>query len=654
MAANRLLGGRYQLGEILGFGGMSEVYAAEDQMLGRQVAVKVLRADLARDDVFQQRFEKEAQHAAGLNHPAIVSILDTGEMPFSSPTGGSDLVLPYIVMELVEGDTLREALRRQGHFPQRKAAGIIAEVLGALEVAHEAGLVHRDIKPGNIMLTSTGAVKVVDFGIARLVTELTNAMTTPSMTVGTAHYFSPEQARGKHVDARSDLYSAGCVLYELLTGTPPFTGDTMIAVAYQHLNEEHTPPSEVVEHISPGMDAVLTTALAKDPEHRYQTAAEMRQDLMAILDARVPTIARSRQAEIAAAAATVSAPVVEGGAPEAQRVMDAKVLPDESAEPPRRSFLPRRLTTRIIAMLAAAVLLVAIGIGALLVNDQGMSMSRVTITAYGPNQSAREVESLLRNQGLQVEVDTQFDPTRAEGTVISLDPPSGTSVRTGSTVLMVVSSGAEMVPVPDLANLTLEQATAALSAVRLSLDPGHEEQASDDVPKDGIIRQSPQAGNRVPVDSQVRVVISTGPEERRVPNVIGQTESAARESLLTAGFQVNVDYVDDVAASGTVLASSHSGQDAPPETIVTLQVSNGALFEMPSLMGMTPDVAYNSLRAAGWEGQRGQLIESPQATNDLNDQGRIIGQTPQGAQLSKRADVSVQVGQFQLLPVPPG
>src|SRR5947209_1666996 len=269
----RLLGGRYELGEVLGYGGMAEVHLGRDVRLGRDVAVKLLRPDLARDPSFQGRFRREAQSAASLNHPSIVAVYDTGE----DTQGGTST--PYIVMEYVEGRTLREVLEAEGRLLPQRALEITANVCAALDQAHRAGIVHRDVKPGNVMLTPAGEVKVMDFGIARAMTGSTSTMTQTAAVIGTAHYLSPEQARGEHVDARSDIYSTGCMLYELVTGAPPFSGDTPVAVAYQHVREEPIPPSRVEPEVPAAIDAIVLKAMAKNPANRYQTAAQMRADL---------------------------------------------------------------------------------------------------------------------------------------------------------------------------------------------------------------------------------------------------------------------------------------------------------------------------------------------------------------------------------------
>src|SRR4051794_36939925 len=282
MTIPRLLSDRYELGETLGYGGMSEVHKGRDVRLGREVAVKVLRADLARDPQFQERFRREAQNAAALNHPAIVAVYDTGE------TRTDYGPLPYIVMEYVDGRTLRDIVKTEGPLPGQRAMEIMADVCAALDFSHRHGIVHRDVKPANVMITKTGAVKVMDFGIARAVADGQAAVTQTAAVIGTAQYLSPEQARGEAVDARSDVYAAGCVLFELLTGEPPFTGDTPVAVAYQHVREDPRSPSEVNPSVTPQLDAIVLKALSKNPVNRYQSAAEMRADLVRVRSGQQP------------------------------------------------------------------------------------------------------------------------------------------------------------------------------------------------------------------------------------------------------------------------------------------------------------------------------------------------------------------------------
>src|SRR4051794_34897453 len=321
---SRILAGRYEVGELIGRGGMAEVHIGHDTRLGRTVAIKVLRSDLARDPSFQARFRREAQAAAALNHPAIVAVYDTGEDIVTEPTGAVSHV-PFIVMEYVEGHTVRDILRDGHAVPIEEAVDIAAGVLSALEYSHHAGIVHRDIKPANVMLTPTGAVKVMDFGIARAVADSAATMTQTQAVIGTAQYLSPEQARGETVDARSDLYSTGCLLFELLTGRPPFTGDSPVAVAYQHVREAAPVPSTFASDVPDSLDRITLKALAKERDSRYSSAAEFRSDLEAAV--------RGGAVGAPAVGALAAAALVATPATEATQVMAPPVATTQTMPP---------------------------------------------------------------------------------------------------------------------------------------------------------------------------------------------------------------------------------------------------------------------------------------------------------------------------------
>ncbi|MBA3277836.1 MAG: Stk1 family PASTA domain-containing Ser/Thr kinase, partial [Geodermatophilaceae bacterium] len=352
MTTPRMLGQRYEVGEVLGRGGMAEVHRGRDIRLGREVAIKVLRSDIARDPTFQARFRREAQAAASLNHPAIVAVYDTGE---DSVAAGD---VPYIVMEYVEGATLRDVLKDEGVMDVQAAMTFAADICAALDFSHRNGIVHRDVKPGNVMITPGGAVKVMDFGIARAVSDSSATMTSTAAVIGTAQYLSPEQARGESVDARSDVYSAGCLLFELVTGGPPFTGDSPVAVAYQHVREDPRPPSTINPAVPPSLDAIVLKAMSKNPANRYQSAAEMRTDLLrAIAGQRVeatPVMSDSdRTAMIAPATGTRyrEAPVVVPVlGPDSQAAED-----DGGAR--RRGIGLAVLAVALLALIGAAVAL---------------------------------------------------------------------------------------------------------------------------------------------------------------------------------------------------------------------------------------------------------------------------------------------------------
>ena len=432
----RVLGGRYELDEVLGYGGMAEVYHGHDVRLGREVAVKVLRNDLSRDPTFQARFRREAQAAASLNHPSIVSVYDTGQEAEGSPS------LPYIVMEYVEGRTLREVLHEGGgRLTPDRALEIVAEVCGALEYSHGVGIVHRDIKPGNVMLTPAGRVKVMDFGIARAMADASSTMTQTAAVMGTAQYLSPEQAQGEPVDARSDVYSTGCLLYELLTGVPPFRGDSVVALAYQHVREDPRPPSDLDPDLSPDIDAVVLKALAKNPGNRYENAGEMRADLLrAASGERVHATPVLREDPALATRRTrLAAPVPAG---------------DGRRRPP-------------LALLLAGLLLLALLAGAFLLARDLLGTTRVVVpTVTGlPVAEARQ-----KLEGARLKLGPQQPRTSnaTAGTILEQSPRAQQKASENSSVDVVVSSGPTTVTVPsDLHGKSLAVAETELKALGL-------------------------------------------------------------------------------------------------------------------------------------------------------------------------------------------
>src|ERR1700736_5951942 len=403
MTTPQHLSDRYELGEILGFGGMSEVHLARDLRLHRDVAVKVLRADLARDPSFYLRFRREAQNAAALNHPAIVAVYDTGEA--ETATGP----LPYIVMEYVDGVTLRDIVQTEGPMPPRKALEIIADACQALNFCHQHGIIHRDVKPANIMISKAGAVKVMDFGIARALADR-HSVTQTAAVIGTAQYLSPEQARGDSVDARSDVYSLGCVLYEILTGEPPFVGDSPVAVAYQHVREAPVPPSGRHEGLSPELDAVVLKALAKNPENRYQTAAEMRTDLVRVHNGEPPEAPKILTDADRSSLMASSHPSDSAGP-------QTDALPRQELEF-GRDRSPGSISRWVVAVAALAVLTVIVTI---LINTFGGGLRNVSVPDVRGQASADAIAA-LQNHGFKTRTQQKPDSTVLPDHVIGTDP----------------------------------------------------------------------------------------------------------------------------------------------------------------------------------------------------------------------------------------
>jgi eukaryotic-like serine/threonine-protein kinase len=525
------VGGRYELGDLLGRGGMAEVHRAVDQRLGRSVAVKQLRADLAMDPTFQARFRREAQSAAGLNHPTIVAVYDTGEE--IDPLTG--VAIPYIVMELVEGPTLRDILREEGKILPERALELTQGILDALSYSHKAGIVHRDIKPANVMLAPNGEVKVMDFGIARAVADTSATMTQTAAVIGTAQYLSPEQARGETVDARSDLYSAGCVLYELLLGRPPFVGDSPVSVAYQHVREAPTPPSQFDQEITPQIDAVVLKALAKDPADRYQSAREMKADITRLL-AGQQTTAQQTTAVVPLAAGAMAAHAYD--TPTHVAGPGTVVPPEELGEEEYEEEEPRR--SRVgLAILIGALIVLALGLGGFALyrvfNPSTPTVERVEV----PNvltYTEQQARDQLTSRNLQVEVKTDNGDEETKGTIIAQDPVANTEVDVGSTVIITLNEGPKTGTIPDgLVGQDVKDVQAALDDLKFSNVQTNKAKSEDPDTQPGeVISISPKEGSTVPLDSKITVRYATGKSE--VPDFEGLTRRAAIRQARDAGF----------------------------------------------------------------------------------------------------------------------
>ncbi|MCW2572607.1 MAG: serine/threonine protein kinase [Frankiales bacterium] len=539
MTEPQLLGGRYALGETIGVGGMAEVFRGVDVRLGRDVAVKVLRADLARDPAFQARFRREAQSAASLNAPCIVSVYDTGE----------DNGVPYIVMEYVEGRTLRDILQTEGRLLPQRALEVVADICAALDVAHGAGIVHRDIKPANVMLTPRGEVKVMDFGIARAIADTSSTMTQTAAVIGTAAYLSPEQARGEHVDARSDIYSTGCLLYELVTGTPPFTGDSPVAVAYQHVREDPTPPSAYDDTLPPQVDAVVLKAMAKNPVNRYQSADEMREDLL-----------RAAAGEPVHATPFLAEP-------------DVTVVPGGGLRVP-----PPRRRGPVLAIFAAVLIgvaiLVAFLVKGLLGNDSGLISTPAVV-----GLSQQDANLRLASAGLQVgDLTQRFDPKPA-GTVLAQSPEAGFLIGKGGSVGLTISKGIEQTVVPQIIGQSQEEAVAQLKEAKLVI--GQVITRDVNLPTGQVLAMQPPPGTQVAAGTKVTLVVASG--QVQVPDLRGKTQEEAIKALQTLGFSVGIEPRDDATHPvGMVIDQRPVNQLAPRGSTVVIVVARVPASPTPS------------------------------------------------------------------------
>ena len=559
MTQPRLLGGRYELDGVVGRGGMAEVYRARDIRLDRIVAIKTLRTDLARDQIFQARFRREAQSAASLNHPSIVAVYDTGE---DMATG---LPVPYIVMEYVDGRTVRDLLNEGHRLLPERSLEIIDGVLRALDYSHQAGIVHRDIKPGNVMVTRNGDVKVMDFGIARAMSDAQATMTQTAQVIGTAQYLSPEQARGERVDSRSDLYSTGCLLYELLTGRPPFTGDSPVAIAYQHVRENPVPPSRVDPDVPAWADAIVLKAMAKSPADRYQTAADMRADLQRAASGMPVAAAPPTRLDMYPQTQRMGAGAMMAGA-------TSQIPPVEDYDYADRGRRGGGGTSRRwIPWVLGLVLVVAVVAGAAyyLLAGGGKTYAVPLVN----NETVALAESQITAAHLRYTVTYQTSSSVKQGLVISSNPQEGNNVKANTVVTLFVSKGTGPVSVPYVVGDQETTAEAALQSA--GFKPVVKNDPTSTAPLGQVTAQSPSGGTALP-GSSVTITISGGAVS--VPSVVGDSQATATQELTQAGFQVSVTPGSGPSqyANGQVFSQQPSNGTAPKGSTVVIYVQNGA------------------------------------------------------------------------------
>jgi len=574
MEEPRRLGGRYELGQVLGRGGMAEVYLAHDTRLGRTVAVKTLRADLARDPSFQARFRREAQSAASLNHPAIVAVYDTGEDYIDGVS------IPYIVMEYVDGSTLRELLHSGRKLLPERAMEMTIGILQALEYSHRNQIVHRDIKPANVMLTRNGQVKVMDFGIARAMGDSGMTMTQTSAVIGTAQYLSPEQAKGEQVDARSDLYSTGCLLYELLTVRPPFVGDSPVAVAYQHVREEAQPPSVFDPEITPEMDAIVLKALVKDPNYRYQSADEMRIDIEACLDGQ----------PVAATAAMGS--VGYGGYPDDQattalRSTDAGATsmlppmhPDDPGyggyddRPDRRRQKKNNTSTILLVVAAVLVLIGAILIGKWAFSGNNAADDKVAVPTF-VGETLDSARTMATNSDLKLATTEKTCENQPKGNICTQDPKQGTKVDKQTTINVVVSTGAPKVTVPSVIGDQFDDAKARLEGDEFGLVVKKKEKESTEE-TGSVLDQTPVFGKDVERGSTITLTVAVEVKKSTVPDVAGKTCDEAKalmtENDLTGNCVTDTETDDPNLVNKVISTDPGIGNSVDKGSTVTIHI----------------------------------------------------------------------------------
>ncbi|MGW0967562.1 Stk1 family PASTA domain-containing Ser/Thr kinase [Streptomyces sp. NPDC002516] len=622
MEEPRRLGGRYELGHVLGRGGMAEVYLAHDTRLGRTVAVKTLRADLARDPSFQARFRREAQSAASLNHPAIVAVYDTGEDYIDNTS------IPYIVMEYVDGSTLRELLHSGRRLLPERSMEMTIGILQALEYSHRAGIVHRDIKPANVMLTRNGQVKVMDFGIARAMGDAGMTMTQTAAVIGTAQYLSPEQAKGEQVDARSDLYSTGCLLYELLTVRPPFVGDSPVAVAYQHVREEPQPPSVFDPEITPEMDAIVLRALVKDPDYRYQSADEMRADIEACLDGQ-PVAASAAMGSVGYGGYGDDQPTTALRSADAQATsMLPPMNPDDGGygyddRPDRRRQKKNNTSTILLVVAGVLVLIGAILIGKYVVSGKGTGNDAFDVPNF-VSQTLPDAQKMADNRELKL------DPTRKpcdkepKGNVCSQDPPVGSTVKKGDTISVVVSTGAPKVAVPNVTGKTLDKATEILGGDKYRFNVKTKFEESTEAPNT-VLDQNPRLGDEVQKGSTITLTVAKEKKQSTVPDVTGkdcETAKAQMSASNLVGQCVDTDTDDPNQVNKVIQTTPQIGAQVDPGSTVQIQIGKAKQQGVPSVFGKTVAEARQILQGAGFN----NIQFAP--GSDGSDDAKVISQDP--------------------------
>lgn len=598
MLRQGLFAGRYEISKKIGSGGMADVYEAEDTTLHRSVAIKVLHPQFAQEKNFVERFRREAEAAAKLSHPNIVNIYDWG----------SEDNTYFIVMEYIKGRNLRELVEETGSMQPKKVVTIMRQILEALDYAHRHNLVHRDVKPHNIIVTEEGAVKVTDFGIARA--QGGSSMTQTGVIMGTAHYISPEQATGKEADHRSDLYSLGVVLYELLTGKTPFTGDNPVTVALKHTNETPKRPRILNPDIPDGLEAITFRAMAKDPQQRYQSARAMEEDL---------------------------AGFVSGLGVDATTAEDARTMMIPETQP----GIPIKKKRRWI-WVVAFLLLAAIGAGAYMTWPRLFPLK--TVVPDLRNLTPEQAKKLLTDKELVLRVGGEQPHARIkEGLIISQTPQVGSEAAKGSTVRVLISSGLPMVEVPKFIGLSLEEATIRLEENQLRLGT-LKRQYSSNHDEDVVIGQTPEAGKEVGRASKVDLTISLGPEPIAVPFVYNKPERTAQEILEKAGFRVTVDRKssDTVPEGTTIQTVPEANKMAPTGSTVTIVVSTGPeSLTVPDVVGQDREAALTQLQDMGFEVEtKGESVSD----DELFD--KVIDQVPPAdASATKGSKIILYIGQ---------
>ena len=623
----QVFNGRYEILRHVARGGMAEVYLAHDLMLDRRVALKVLFPELSTDPTFVERFRREAQAAANLSHPNIVSIYDWGEEDGTY----------FIVMEYIEGRTLSQVLRSEGPLLPDRAADIAADVAAALGFAHRNGVIHRDVKPGNVLIDAYGQVKVTDFGIARAA-DTDHDLTQTGAVMGTATYFSPEQAQGLRIDQRSDVYALGVVLYEMVAGRPPFQGDNPTAIAVKHVREQPLPPRQVNRDIPAQFEAVIMQAMAKNPADRYASADELRSDLQ-----------RYRQGRTVIANPTMVAnpgydPGVTQAAPayrdQTEVVQTPPPLPPQAA--PDSGNRTWAFAVLLIVMLAVlALMLFFLGRATNLIG--GSAPDRVTVPLV-IGLPVDEAEAQLTELGLDVAIEEEENDTQPAGVVFAQNPDGNERVDSGSEVVLKVSKGVEQVKVPNVVGMTEDEATRTLEDLDFGVNV--KETTNDRIPEGTVVSQGPEAGEEAPKGSTVEIVVSSGKPQVEVPNVVGKTADEAANILGRAGFtgKRSEESSTEVEKGKVIRTDPEAGEKATQGSTVTYVVSTGppapAQVTVPNVVGKSRDEAKAIIEGAGLVFREGSTV----AVNPEDD-GKVMSQTPAGgSKVDEGSTVTVRIG----------
>ncbi|MDQ3756857.1 MAG: Stk1 family PASTA domain-containing Ser/Thr kinase [Actinomycetota bacterium] len=617
----QVFNGRYEIVRPIARGGMADVFLARDQLLDRPVALKVLFPELSVDRSFVERFRREAQAAANLTHPNVVSVYDFGEEDGTS----------FIVMEFVDGRTLTSIIKSEGPLLADRAAAIGADVAAALAFAHRNNVVHRDVKPGNVLIDGSAHVRVTDFGIARAANSEEN-LTQAGAVMGTATYFSPEQAQGHRVDGRSDVYSLGVVLYEMVTGRPPFSGENPVSIAYKHVREEPPTPRSVNPAVPAAFEAIVLQAMAKDPALRYQSAEELRADLLRFRQGR--SVAATPPAAGKATQAVATTTVQPSVAGERTRMVSAA----DVAPPPSPRRTGAYIALLFVMLAALAVLLFLLGRTLGLFGGESAPEQVDVPSVIG--KTADEADSILTELGLTVE--RQFENNEADQNIVFAQAPTaGEKVEAGSRVVVKVSQGEAPVKVPSVAGEGVEEAVDTLRAAGFEVQ--QTSQADAEAPAGRVLSQDPRGGQEAPKGSVVKLVVSSGKPKVVVPNVVGKDETPAKDEILNANLKVRtLEEASSTVADGKVIRTDPAGgAEVDQGSTVTVVVSTGPqTVPVPRVVDKTQEEATAELRAAGFQVQ----VQTENVQEDERD-GLVLRQTPAGDTTAEKGSVvTITVG----------